>query len=180
MASCMRQVYEKEEPVYAAWKHVTGFLRDHFDCNRRELAADRPTSFDEIPAGQDLSELFDLYEAPQPSAAEFNGQPIPLGEKKARKLVHRDGDWHSSVHVWMYTLSGELLLQKRAEGKDTFPGRWDVSVGGHVTSGDGVLETARKEVEEELFGGDCRAFVLLVRRILIFTASAQSPMSQSH
>jgi len=40
------------------------------------------------------------------------------------------------VHVWIYNSKGRVILQKRAEGKDTFPGRWDVSVGGHVTSGD--------------------------------------------
>ncbi|CAM9522697.1 unnamed protein product [Hapterophycus canaliculatus] len=33
---------------------------------------------------------------------------------------------------------------------DTFPGMWDVSVGGHFTAGEGSLETAIKEVSEEL------------------------------
>jgi 8-oxo-dGTP pyrophosphatase MutT (NUDIX family) len=54
------------------------------------------------------------------------------------------------VHIWLYDSQGNLVLQKRSESKDTFPGRWDVSVGGHVTSGDTVMETALKEVEEEL------------------------------
>ena len=100
--------------------------------------------------GQDLSELFDLYEAPQPSISEFRGEPKAKGVNKARKMVHKDGDWHRAVHIWIYNSQGQLILQKRAEGKDTFPGRWDVSVGGHVTSGDTVMETAHKEVEEEL------------------------------
>ena len=101
-------------------------------------------------AGQDLSEMFDLYEAPEPTVAAFRGEPRATGRSKQRKLVHADGDWHRAVHVWLYTSAGQLVLQKRAEGKDTFPGRWDVSVGGHVTSGDSVEFTARKEVEEEL------------------------------
>lgn len=33
---------------------------------------------------------------------------------------------------------------------DTFPGMWDVSVGGHFTSGEDSLETAIKETREEL------------------------------
>ena len=101
-------------------------------------------------AGQDLGELFDLYEAPKPSIAEFRGEPTPKGMNKARKLVHTDGDWHRAVHIWIYNTDGKLILQKRSESKDTFPGRWDVSVGGHITSGDTVMETAHKEVEEEL------------------------------
>ena len=103
-----------------------------------------------IVPGQDPGELFDLYEAPHPSPRLFSGEPTATGFSKARQLVHRDGDWHRAINVWMYTSRGELLLQRRAEGKDTFPGRWDVSVAGHITSGDSVLETALKEVEEEL------------------------------
>jgi hypothetical protein len=45
-------------------------------------------------AGQDLGELFDLYEAPQPSVSEFRGEPKKKGVNKARKMVHADGDWH--------------------------------------------------------------------------------------
>lgn len=37
---------------------------------------------------------------------------------------------------------------------DTFPGMWDVSVGGHFTAGESSLETAVKETSEEL-GLDC-------------------------
>lgn len=38
----------------------------------------------------------------------------------------------------------------RSEFKDTNPGRWDVSSAGHITHGDGSLDTAKKELEEEL------------------------------
>jgi len=54
------------------------------------------------------------------------------------------------VHIWLYTSDGNLVLQQRSEGKDTFPGKWDCSVGGHVTAGDTVMETAVREVQEEL------------------------------
>jgi len=99
--------------------------------------------------GQDLGELFDLYHAPD---AEFaaSGEPRKTGKNKERGKVHRDGDWHRAVHVWLYTPQGEFVLQQRSEKKDTFPGKWDVSVGGHVTSGDSVMHTVLKETQEEL------------------------------
>ena len=118
--------------------------------NRHPSSSFRLMAMVAAGAGQNLGEMFDLYEAPQPSIAEFRGEPKPKGFNKARKKVHADGDWHRAVHIWLYNSRGELILQKRSDGKDTFPGRWDVSVGGHITSGDDVMHTAHKEVEEEL------------------------------
>ncbi|KAH7444019.1 hypothetical protein KP509_02G060800 [Ceratopteris richardii] len=66
-------------------------------------------------------------------------------------LVHRDGDYHRAVHVWIYAEStGELLLQKRADNKDSWPGLWDISCAGHISAGDTSLSSARRELEEEL------------------------------
>lgn len=45
----------------------------------------------------------------------------PKGFSKARSLVHRDGDWHRSTHIWVLSSEGDVLVQKRAAGKDTFP-----------------------------------------------------------
>ena len=42
-----------------------------------------------------------------------------------------------------------LVLQRRSEAKDTWPGLWDVSVGGHYAAGEG-LEGGLREIEEEL------------------------------
>ena len=103
-------------------------------------------------AGQDVGELFELYappprqDAPLPSGT----TPTPLGIRKPRGEVHRDGDWHRSVHVWIAGGGGQLLCQLRAPDKDTQPGRWDVSCAGHITAGDESLETAARELEEEL------------------------------
>ena len=118
--------------------------------NRHPSSSFRLMAMVAAGAGQNLGEMFDLYEAPQPSIAEFRGEPKPKGVNKARKKVHTDGDWHRAVHIWLYNSRGELILQKRSDGKDTFPGRWDVSVGGHITSGDTVMQTAHKEVEVRL------------------------------
>lgn len=74
----------------------------------------------------------------------------PLGLKKLRVEVHRDGDWHREVHVWVYNGKGELLFQLRGPHQETFPNCWDVSVGGHVEAGSDYLESALKEMREEL------------------------------
>ena len=53
---------------------------------------------------------------------------------KRRGDIHRDGDWHASVHIWIARrrISGmEFLLQKRADDKDSFPGCWDAASTGN-------------------------------------------------
>ncbi|PKI38141.1 hypothetical protein CRG98_041464 [Punica granatum] len=73
------------------------------------------------------------------------------GVSKPRGAVHRDGDYHRAVHVWIYAESTqELLLQKRSDCKDSWPGQWDISSAGHISAGDSSLISAQRELEEEL------------------------------
>ncbi|CAN6450792.1 unnamed protein product [Victoria cruziana] len=73
------------------------------------------------------------------------------GISKPRGLVHKDGDYHRAVHVWIFAESTkEFLLQRRADCKDSWPGLWDISSAGHISAGDTSLITARRELEEEL------------------------------
>ncbi|KAF2301545.1 hypothetical protein GH714_025691 [Hevea brasiliensis] len=44
----------------------------------------------------------------------------------------------------------ELLLQRRADSKDSWPGLWDISSAGHISAGDSSLVSARRELHEEL------------------------------
>lgn len=74
----------------------------------------------------------------------------PTGVKKLRKEVHRDGDWHRVVHVWLVNPHGELLIQKRSMKKEAYPGLWDISCAGHVSWGESALDAAEKELSEEL------------------------------
>ena len=58
-----------------------------------------------------------------------------------------------TVHIWIRrkTEKGyDLLLQKRSKQKDSFPGCYDISSAGHISAGDEPLETALRELEEEL------------------------------
>lgn len=67
-----------------------------------------------------------------------------------RAIVHALGLWHRTVHVWMHNVSGDLLLQKRSDTKDTHPGLWDISSAGHLSAGDNCIQGAVREVQEEL------------------------------
>lgn len=54
--------------------------------------------------------------------------------------------------MWVVTTAPgvpEVVLQRRSAGKDTWPGRLDVAVGGHVRAGETLVETLR-ECEEEI------------------------------
>ncbi|KAI3522348.1 hypothetical protein L1887_00057 [Cichorium endivia] len=73
------------------------------------------------------------------------------GFSKPRGAVHKDGDYHRAVHVWIFAESTqELLLQRRADCKDSWPGLWDISSAGHISAGDSSLISARRELQEEL------------------------------
>ena len=57
---------------------------------------------------------------------------------------------HASVHVWFYTDTGKILLQKRSPNKIAFPNLWDVSVAGHISAGEDTITSALREIEEEI------------------------------
>ena len=72
-----------------------------------------------------------------------NGEPS--GEVRERTLVHLNGDWHRTSHVWVVRRRGDgghdLLLQKRSRGKDSFGGCYDISSAGHIPAGQDYLES---------------------------------------
>ncbi|KAJ9189883.1 hypothetical protein P3X46_001134 [Hevea brasiliensis] len=73
------------------------------------------------------------------------------GISKPRGEAHRDGDYNRAVHVLIFAESTqELLLQRRADSKDSWPGLWDISSAGHISAGDSSLVSARRELHEEL------------------------------
>lgn len=87
-----------------------------------------------------MIEFFDLLD--------FNG--IPTGQKKIKQEVHRDGDWHRTVHAWIINDKGELLIQKRSNSKVLYPGMWDISSAGHLSLGENSIEACVRETNEEL------------------------------
>ena len=77
----------------------------------------------------------------------------PTGETIERGLAHKKGVRHRTAHIWIAReVNGkwQVLLQKRAQTKDSFPGRYDTSSAGHIQAGDEPLESAIRELQEEL------------------------------
>ncbi len=72
------------------------------------------------------------------------------GVIKLRNEVHRDGDWHRAVHIWILNPAGEVLLQRRCPHKDSYPNMLDISSAGHLVAGDDSLDGAIRELKEEL------------------------------
>lgn len=79
-----------------------------------------------------------------------DGNGKPTGQSVLKSMAHQKGLLHATVHIWFYTQKGELLFQRRAATKKTFPSLWDVSVAGHIAAGETVEKAALREVEEEI------------------------------
>lgn len=75
-----------------------------------------------------------------------NSNPL----KKMRSEAHKKGLWHRVIHVWIYNSKGKILLQLRSKEKPTCPNVWDISVAGHITAGNEPLDSALREVREEI------------------------------
>lgn len=67
---------------------------------------------------------------------------------KPRDAVHRDGDWHRCLHLWVVTPDG-VLFQRRSRAKTAFPGMLDATAAGHLVAGE-TVEDGLREAEEEL------------------------------
>ena len=68
---------------------------------------------------------------------------VSRAEMRAGNLRHR------AVYVLVVDAAGRLLVHRRADWKDVWPGRWDVAFGGVAAVGEAPAETARRELAEE-------------------------------
>jgi len=77
-------------------------------------------------------------------------QGRPAGSA-ARAACHGNPELiQAVVHLYLFDSWGRLYLQKRSPRKDTCPGLWDSSVGGHLGTGETVAQALEREVREEL------------------------------
>ncbi len=77
----------------------------------------------------------------------------PTGEIIERGRAHTEGVMHRTAHVWLVRRKEgrvQLLLQKRCNTKESFPGCYDISSAGHIPAGCGYKQSALRELEEEL------------------------------
>ena len=57
---------------------------------------------------------------------------------------------HRSVAIVVTNSKGQLLVHRRADDKDVFPGWWDLAAGGVVSVGESYAAAATRELAEEL------------------------------
>jgi 8-oxo-dGTP pyrophosphatase MutT (NUDIX family) len=69
---------------------------------------------------------------------------VTRAEMRAHRLKHR------SVGIAVVSADGRLLIHRRSDTKDIWPGWWDIAAGGVVASGETYDEAARRELAEEL------------------------------
>ena len=82
-----------------------------------------------------------------------NEQGDPIGRAVPRSEAHRLGLRHRTSHVWLVRRKNgvlEVLLQKRSDEKDSFPGCYDISSAGHIPAGGEFASSALRELKEEL------------------------------
>ena len=65
-------------------------------------------------------------------------------QMRAQRLRHR------ATYIVVHDGMGKILVQRRTDIKDFYPGWLDATAGGVVQSGENVLDSARREAEEEL------------------------------
>ncbi len=75
---------------------------------------------------------------------------IKTGEILPRSEVHKKGLWHRSIVVAIINEKNEILVQQRSENKEKNAGKWDISVAGHISTGQDSLMAANREISEEV------------------------------
>lgn len=90
------------------------------------------------------TELWQLYDE--------QGQPI-IGKGASKADTFGQGILHGASHVWIWRRNNdtlEVLVQKRAAKKLTWPGLYDISAAGHIDLGETPIDTALREAKEEI------------------------------
>ena len=68
--------------------------------------------------------------------------------------AHRRGLLHRAFSVFVFDMRGNLLLQRRADGKYHSAGLWSNTCCGHPRPGEDILAAAHRRLMEEM-GFDC-------------------------
>ncbi|MGM0510497.1 MAG: NUDIX hydrolase [Thermoplasmatota archaeon] len=71
-------------------------------------------------------------------------------DRSPREIVHSKNLPHRTVMFFVLDKQGRILVTKRTENKDFFPGYWSIVLGGHVKSGESYEDALLVEMEEEV------------------------------
>ena len=176
-------LYNDEEAEYMFLYTADGFEGEPVLCDEGTLEWVRKDEIDALNLWEGDRIFFELLKEEHPffslklhyrgdslEEAVLDGTPMelldvldadgnPTGLVRERGLVHKRGDFHRTSHIWIARRRQDggfdLLLQKRSREKESFPGCYDTSSAGHVPAGSGFLESAVRELSEEL-GIACR------------------------
>lgn len=80
----------------------------------------------------------------------LNADGSATGKSCLKSEIHSEGFFHDTAHVWYYNADSEILLAQRSASKTIYPLLWDISVAGHVDSGETIEEAAIRETQEEI------------------------------
>lgn len=80
----------------------------------------------------------------------LNENGIKTGEILPRSEVHKKGLWHRIIVIAIVNEKNQILMQQRSFNKDKNAGLWDISVTGHITTGQDSLAAAKREINEEV------------------------------
>jgi len=69
---------------------------------------------------------------------------LPRSQVHAQRLIHR------ATHIFVFRSDSRLLIHKRTDDKEEFPGVWTSSASGHVSAGEDYDAAAPRELFEEL------------------------------
>lgn len=67
-----------------------------------------------------------------------------------REVMRRENLRHRGVGVAVLDSSDRLLIHRRADDKDVWPGYWDMAVGGVLAAGESYADAAQREMDEEI------------------------------
>src|SRR5258708_14105642 len=109
-----------------------------------------PGAIAQREGGCAMGESRDILDDPDETFDLINDDDEVIGGVR-RGTAHADPSLlHRSVQVLIFGTDGRVLLQRRSQRKDLFPGCFCASASGHVASGEDYAVTAEREVREEL------------------------------
>ena len=105
------------------------------------------------PPEEDFGEGIIVHENGMVASSSMTSETTTTWLEKARtrtgitrKECHATKTWHRSAHVWVFDKErNKVILQRRSDMKDTFPGFWDVSAAGHIEFDPETQGTREKE-----------------------------------
>ncbi|EMI5491167.1 NUDIX hydrolase YfcD [Providencia stuartii] len=67
-----------------------------------------------------------------------------------RRQMRAENLRHRATYIVVHDGMGKILVQRRTDIKDFYPGYLDATAGGVVTQGENILDSAKREAQEEL------------------------------